>query len=89
MPRLTPSGFILSIQASGSWDRTVSIWKTPIPRPSVQLKGHISWVTSVAFSPDGLQLASADSHKVTLHHCKFLNQAHATYDWWQMEFSIK
>lgn len=52
--------------ASGSWDKTIHIWKPSTRSLLVQLKGHVTWVKSIAFSPDGLQLASAGySHTVT------------------------
>ncbi|XP_015992899.2 WD repeat-containing protein 38 [Rousettus aegyptiacus] len=52
--------------ASGSWDKTIHIWKPSTRSLLVQLKGHATWVKSIAFSPSGLQLASAGySHMVT------------------------
>nr|XP_023400698.1 WD repeat-containing protein 38 [Loxodonta africana] len=51
----SPSGLL----ASGSWDKTIRIWK---PQPAsllVQLKGHVTWVKSIAFSPNELWLVSA------------------------------
>uniref|UniRef100_G1Q0V3 WD repeat domain 38 n=1 Tax=Myotis lucifugus TaxID=59463 RepID=G1Q0V3_MYOLU len=45
--------------ASGSWDKTIHIWKPSTRSLLIQLKGHATWVKSIAFSPDGLQLASA------------------------------
>ncbi|KAB0406698.1 hypothetical protein E2I00_003634 [Balaenoptera physalus] len=47
-----------SVQASGSWDKTIHTWKPSTGSLLVQLKGYITWVKSRAFSPDGLQLAS-------------------------------
>nr|KAF6434833.1 WD repeat domain 38 [Molossus molossus] len=44
--------------ASGSWDKTIHIWKPSTRSLLVQLKGHVTWVKSIAFSPDELQLAS-------------------------------
>lgn len=46
------------VQASGSWDKTIHIWKPSTRSLLVQLKGHVTWVKSIAFSPDELQLAS-------------------------------
>nr|XP_044634729.1 WD repeat-containing protein 38 isoform X4 [Equus asinus] len=45
--------------ASGSWDKTIHIWKSSTRSLLLQLKGHVTWVKSITFSPDGLQLASA------------------------------
>uniref|UniRef100_A0A2K5EDM4 WD repeat domain 38 n=1 Tax=Aotus nancymaae TaxID=37293 RepID=A0A2K5EDM4_AOTNA len=44
--------------ASGSWDKTIHIWKPTTSSLLVQLKGHVTWVKSVAFSPDELRLVS-------------------------------
>lgn len=58
-----------AVQASGSWDKTIHIWKPSTRSLLVQLKGHTTWVKSIAFSPNGLQLASAGySHMVTTPH---------------------
>nr|XP_054099729.1 WD repeat-containing protein 38 isoform X2 [Callithrix jacchus] len=55
-----PWGSELSaIQASGSWDKTIHIWKPMTSSLLVQLRGHITWVKSIAFSPDELRLVSA------------------------------
>lgn len=54
------------LQASGSWDKTIHIWKPTTSSLLVQLKGHSTWVRSIAFSPQELWLASAGySHVVT------------------------
>ncbi|XP_059956431.1 WD repeat-containing protein 38 [Mesoplodon densirostris] len=51
--------------ASGSWDKTIHNWKPSTGSLPVQLKGHITWVKSRAFSPDGLQVASTGySHMI-------------------------
>uniref|UniRef100_A0A8C0RDN5 WD repeat domain 38 n=2 Tax=Canis lupus familiaris TaxID=9615 RepID=A0A8C0RDN5_CANLF len=56
--------------ASGSWDKTIHIWKPSTRSLLVQLKGHVTWVKSIAFSPDGSQLASAGySHMVKVWDC--------------------
>ncbi|XP_077624334.1 WD repeat-containing protein 38 isoform X2 [Crocuta crocuta] len=56
--------------ASGSWDKTIHIWKPSTKSLLVQLKGHVSWLKSIAFSPDGSQLASAGySHMVKVWDC--------------------
>ncbi|XP_040591522.1 WD repeat-containing protein 38 [Mesocricetus auratus] len=45
--------------ASGSWDKTIRIWNPTTNSLLFQLKGHATWVRSLAFSPDELRLASA------------------------------
>ncbi|XP_034519621.1 WD repeat-containing protein 38 [Ailuropoda melanoleuca] len=56
--------------ASGSWDKTIHIWKPSTRSLLVQLKGHVTWVKSIAFSPDASQLASAGySHMVKVWDC--------------------
>nr|XP_058157336.1 WD repeat-containing protein 38 [Dasypus novemcinctus] len=56
--------------ASGSWDKTIRIWKPQTSSLLVQLKGHVTWVKSIAFSPDELRLASAGySHMVKVWDC--------------------
>nr|XP_037850156.1 WD repeat-containing protein 38 isoform X1 [Chlorocebus sabaeus] len=45
--------------ASGSWDKTIHIWKPTTSSLLIQLKGHVTWVKSIAFSPNELWLASA------------------------------
>ncbi|KAK2506822.1 hypothetical protein MC885_021219 [Smutsia gigantea] len=58
--------------ASSSWDKTILIWKPSTRSLLVQLKGHISWVKSIAFALNELQLANADySHMVTPFHQTF------------------
>jgi hypothetical protein len=56
--------------ASGSWDQTVCVWRTPPevslpPGDQVQLtlRGHTASVRSVSYSPDGRLLASAGGDK--------------------------
>lgn len=56
----------MSVQASGSWDKTIRIWKPTTSSLLFQLKGHGTWVKSLAFSPDELRLASVGySHMVS------------------------
>jgi len=38
---------------------TVKVWDAATGQETLTLKGHISQVNSVAFSPDGQRLASA------------------------------
>jgi WD40 repeat protein/predicted Zn-dependent protease len=45
--------------ASASWDKTVKVWDALKGRQLLDLKGH-NYVLSVAFSPDGRRLATAD-----------------------------
>ncbi|XP_057355006.1 WD repeat-containing protein 38 [Manis pentadactyla] len=62
---LSASGLL----ASGSWDKTILIWKPSTRSLLVQLKGHITWVKSTGFSLE-LQLASAGySHMVKVWDC--------------------
>jgi WD40 repeat protein len=44
--------------ASGSWDNTVKLWSVDSQKEVTTLKGHSSYVQSIAFSPDGKYLAS-------------------------------
>jgi WD40 repeat protein len=44
--------------ASGSGDSTVKVWSFVDGRKPLVLQGHLSWIYSVAFSPDGKKLAS-------------------------------
>lgn len=60
LPGPKPQGSELSaVQASGSWDKTIHIWKPTTSSLLIQLKGHVTWVKSIAFSPNELWLASA------------------------------
>ncbi|KAH6714454.1 NACHT and WD40 domain protein [Leptodontidium sp. MPI-SDFR-AT-0119] len=43
---------------SGSHDDTVRLWDAATGAALQTLEGHLSWVTSVAFSPDGKQVVS-------------------------------
>jgi WD40 repeat protein/subtilase family serine protease len=48
-----------SLIASGSWDRTIKLWRVSDGALVRTLTGHTDWVYSVAFSPDGSLIASA------------------------------
>jgi WD40 repeat protein len=49
--------------ASGSYDKTVRLWDLATGAAYSTLKGHTSWVKSIAFSPDGKLLASGSGDK--------------------------
>ena len=49
--------------ATGEFDTTVRIWDAATGGPLLTLFGHSSQVVSVAFSPDGLTLASASGRR--------------------------
>ncbi|KAH0519139.1 WD repeat-containing protein 38 [Microtus ochrogaster] len=56
--------------ASGSWDKTIHIWKATTSSLLFQLKGHVTWVKSLAFSLNELRLASAGySYTVKVWDC--------------------
>ena len=45
---------------SGSWDKTVKVWDAATGQELLSLKGHTGLVSSVAFSPDGKRIVSAE-----------------------------
>ncbi|GET39635.1 NB-ARC domain-containing protein [Microseira wollei] len=54
------------ILASGSADRTVRIWNITTGDCRQILTGHKSQISAVAFSPDGLYLASCDGQSIKI-----------------------
>ncbi|XP_072488003.1 WD repeat-containing protein 38 isoform X2 [Notamacropus eugenii] len=62
----SPSGLL----ASGSWDKTICIWKPETGKLLSKLLGHLTWVKSMAFSADGLRMASSEySEMVKIWDC--------------------
>uniref|UniRef100_A0A4X2KQR8 Uncharacterized protein n=1 Tax=Vombatus ursinus TaxID=29139 RepID=A0A4X2KQR8_VOMUR len=58
----SPSGFL----ASGSWDKTIRIWKPETGKLLTKLLGHLTWVKSMAFSADGLRMASSEYSEMVI-----------------------
>src|SRR5262249_8367126 len=55
---LSPGGKVL---ATASQDRTVCLWQADTGKLLHELRGHESWVYTVAFAPDGRTVASGGS----------------------------
>src|SRR5262249_18384799 len=63
---------------SGSKDKTLKLWDVRTGQDLLTLKGHAGGVTSVAFSPDGLRIASIDGEG-TLKLWDAPTEQHARY----------
>ena len=48
------------VLASGSWDNSVRIWDVSTQQQVAELRGHMDYVTSVAFDGSGKYLASGE-----------------------------
>lgn len=48
----------LSVQATGSWDRTVRVWKLFEEKEAVTLQGHLGNVACLCFSVSGMLVSS-------------------------------
>src|SRR5262249_2257790 len=59
---VAPSAWGLG-NVAGSWGETVKVWDAQAGQETLTLKGHTSYVHSVAFSPDGKRIASGSSDK--------------------------
>ena len=56
---INPMGDVL---ASGGVDSTLRLWKLPSGKEIGKLSGHRGVITAIAWSPDGMRIASADRH---------------------------
>ncbi len=57
----SPDGSIFASGSYGSNDGTIELWDVTTKQHIATLRGHGSWIFSVAFSPDGTMLASGGS----------------------------
>ncbi|KFA81652.1 hypothetical protein S40288_10396 [Stachybotrys chartarum IBT 40288] len=55
-----------ALVASGSYDRTVRLWRADMGQPVQMLEGHDRSVTSVVFSPDSTLVASASGDRTNI-----------------------
>ncbi|MCB5927765.1 hypothetical protein LJB72_19435, partial [bacterium 210820-DFI.5.26] len=49
--------------AAGGADNIIRVWETSGGNPPLAIEQHADWVLSLAFSPDGTQLASGSRDK--------------------------
>ena len=62
--------------ASASWDNTIRLWDAITGAHKQTFTGHTDIVGSVAFSPDGETIASADSRDSTIYLWDAITGAH-------------
>ena len=58
------------LRPTASNDQTARVWTTADGSPISTLEGHTSFVTSVAFSPDGKRVALAGKETITINHVR-------------------
>ena len=71
---VTPDGGLL---ASGSWDKTIRLWRLPGAECAGVVQEHDSALTSLAITPDGSLLASG-GWETTIHLWRLPGGEHAT-----------
>ncbi|KAF8837725.1 WD40 repeat-like protein [Paxillus ammoniavirescens] len=49
-----------------AWEKTINIWNATTHEKVVEMKGHTSWVASLAFSPDSARVASGSDDKTVI-----------------------